>query len=99
MITIDPNNISYTKTNLEEELTDGIVITKRFRSQNEFSLYIEERVTQDKIGYMEAIINYCDEIDIEIASIASMINKNLKEKIKLEAEEQNLLRKRSKLPI
>jgi hypothetical protein len=48
---------------------------------------------------MEAIINYCDEIDIEISSIASMINKNLKEKIKIEAEEQNLLRKRSKLPI
>ena len=81
------------------ELTDGIIITKKFRSSNEFSLYIEEQVLQQSIGCMEAIINYCNEIDIEISTIASLVNKSLKEKIQIEAEEQNLLRKRGRLPL
>ena len=87
------------KNELDQELTDGIIITKRFRSANEFSLYIEEQVSKEEIGYMEAIISYCDEIDIDASSIASLINKQLKEKIKVEAEEQKLFRQRGKLPI
>jgi len=85
---------------LQKELTDSIIITKRFRSPNEFSLYIEEKVQNEKIGYMDAVIQYCSEIDIDIESIAKLINSTLKEKIQLEAEEQNYLKKkRGKLPL
>jgi hypothetical protein len=31
-------------------LTDSLIITKKFRSPNEFSLHIEERVFREKIG-------------------------------------------------
>jgi hypothetical protein len=48
---------------------------------------------------MEAVISYCEEIDIDIENIAGLINKSLKDKIQLEAEEQNFLKKRGKLPI
>lgn len=85
---------------LKKELTDSIIITKRFRSPNEFSLYIEEKVQLEKIGYMDAIIQYCNEIDIDVEAIAKLINQPLKDKIQVEAEEQNYLkRKRGKLPI
>jgi len=85
---------------LKKELTDSIIITKRFRSSNEFSLYIEEKVQLEKIGYMDAIIQYCNEIDIDVEAIAKLINQPLKDKIQVEAEEQNYLkRKRGKLPI
>jgi hypothetical protein len=81
------------------EINDSIIITKKFRSPNEFSLYIEEVVQSNKIGYIDAIIRYCDDIDIDIESISKLINKSLKDKIQIEAEENNYLRKTAKLPI
>lgn len=81
------------------EINDSIIITKKFRSPNEFSLYIEEVVQSNKIGYMEAIIKYCNDIDIDIESISKLVNQSLKDKIQIEAEENNYLRKRAKLPI
>jgi hypothetical protein len=83
----------------KQELTDAVIITKRFRSPNEFSLHIEERVLRERIGYMDAVIQYCNEIDIDIESVANLINKSLKDKIRVEAEEQNYMRKQGKLPI
>lgn len=80
-------------------INDALIITKKFRSANEFSLYIEERVVKEKIGYMDAIINYCNTVDIDISSVASLVNQSLKDKIQLEAEENNMLKKRGKLPI
>lgn len=83
----------------EKELTDAFVITKRFRSSNEFSIYIDEMVVKYKITYMEAIINYCNEIDIDIESIGNLVNSKLKEKIQVEAEQANLMKPRGHLPI
>ena len=80
-------------------LTDSLIITKKFRSPNEFSLHIEERVFREKIGYMDAVIQYCTEVDIDIESISKLINQSLKDKIQTEAEDQNYLKKRGKLPL
>ena len=80
-------------------LTDSLIITKKFRSPNEFSLHIEERVFREKIGYMDAVIKYCTEVDIDIESISKLINQSLKDKIQTEAEDQNYLKKRGKLPL
>jgi len=88
-----------TETYKIEELTDGLVITKRFRSPNEFSLYIENRVISDKIGYMDAIIQYCNDIDIDVEAVANLINQSLRDKIQVEAEEQNYMKPRGKLPL
>jgi len=80
-------------------LTDTLIITKKFRSPNEFSLYIEERVAKEKIGYMDAVIQYCGEVDIDVESISKLINQSLKDKIQIEAEEGNYFKKRGKLPL
>ena len=83
----------------EEALTDALIITKRFRSPNEFSLYIEEKVLQESISYMDAVIGYCNDIDIDVESVTKLINQSLKDKIQNEAEEQNYMRPRGKLPL
>jgi hypothetical protein len=83
----------------KQELTDAVIITKRFRSPNEFSLHIEERVIKERIGYMDAVIQYCAEIDIDVESVAGLINQSLKDKIRVEAEENNYIRKKGKLPL
>ena len=45
-------------TDEHEQLTDALVITKRFRSPTEFSLYIDEQVSTFKITYMDACLLY-----------------------------------------
>jgi hypothetical protein len=82
-----------------DEINDSFLITKRFRSPTEFSIYIEERVSRERIGYMDAIIDYCHTNDVAIESISKLVTVSLKEKIQLEAEEANLMNPRGKLPI
>lgn len=82
-----------------KQLTDALVITKRFRSPNEFAIYIDELVARTKFTYMEAVINYCNEMDIEVDSIGSLINQKLKEKIQIEAEQANMMKPRGQLPL
>ena len=77
---------------IEYILTDSLIITKKFRSPNEFSLYIEEKVTKEKVGYMDAI-------DIDIESISKLINQSLRDKVQNEAEDQNYFKRRGKLPL
>jgi hypothetical protein len=71
-------------------------------NSKEFSLIIE-KVVKDKrpISYMDAIIWYCEQNNIEIETTSRLISKNLKEKIQLEAMNANMLKveKGGKLPI
>lgn len=41
---------------------------------------------------MDAIVLYCDENEIDISTVKSMVSKSLKEKIKAEAERLNMLK-------
>tara|TARA_R100001591_G_C4253758_1_gene157878 strand:+ start:33 stop:284 length:252 start_codon:yes stop_codon:yes gene_type:complete len=81
------------------EFNDSILITKRFRSPTEFSLYIEERVSKERLGYMDAIIDYCYHNSVDIENIGNLVTPSLKEKIQLEAEEANMMRPKGKLPV
>ena len=71
-------------------------------NSKEFSLIIEG-VVKDKrpISYMDAIIWYCEENDIEIETTSRLISKSLKEKIQVEAMNANMLKidKVGKLPV
>jgi len=82
-----------------KDLTDTMVITKRFRSPNEFSIFIDEMVNRLSITYMDAVISYCEEKDIEIDNIGFLINQKLREKIQVEAEISNLMKPRGHLPV
>ena len=81
------------------EFNDSILITKRFRSPTEFSLYIEDRVSKERLGYMDAIIDYCYHNSVDIENIGNLVTPSLKEKIQLEAEEANMMRPKGKLPV
>ena len=65
----------------------------------DISLTIEEIVKKKSITYMEAILEYTNEVDGEIEMIAKMLNKSIKDKIELEAQELNMFKKSAKLPI
>ena len=71
-------------------------------NSKEFSLIIEG-VVKDKrpITYMDAIIWYCDQNQIEVESVGRLISKALKEKIQVEASKANLIKieQTGKLPV
>ena len=71
-------------------------------NSKEFSLIIEG-VVKDKrpITYMDAIIWYCEQNQIEVESVGRLISKALKEKIQVEASKANLIKveQAGKLPV
>ena len=64
-----------------------------------FSLLIEQIVQTKNISYMDACLEYCKEKEIEPNSIARLVNKSLKQKIQMEAEELHFLPKTNSLPV
>ena len=50
---------------------------------------------------MDAVLHYCENNNLDTGAINTLINKSLKEKLKLEAENLNLIQKSDtgKLPI
>jgi len=61
-------------------------------NSKEFSLKIENMVKEKKCTYMEAVILYCEELEIDPATAKPLISKSLKEKIKLEATNLKMLK-------
>ena len=53
------------------------------------------------MNYIDAIVYFCDNNNIDVESVPKLISKPLKEKIKYEASELNFLKRssRAKLPI
>lgn len=72
---------------------------KMFKNTNEFSLYIESLVVEKRISHMDAVLLYCEQNFIDPEDISGMINKNLKQKIELNAIESNYLPKKGSLDI
>jgi hypothetical protein len=71
-------------------------------NSKEFSLIIEGVVKDKKpISYMDAILWYCEQNQIEVESVGRLISKSLKEKIQVEASKANLIKipETGKLPI
>ena len=54
-------------------------------NSKKFGLIIEGIVKEKRIPYMDAVLQYCEDNDIDTATIGPLINKSLKEKIKIEA--------------
>jgi hypothetical protein len=65
----------------------------------QFSVMIEQMAEKQKVGLMDAICHHCKETGLEVEVAATLISSALKAKIKEEAQELNLIKKSSKLPI
>lgn len=64
-----------------------------------FSTMIEELVVEKNLQYMDAIVWWCEQNDMEIETAAKLVNSLIKDKIKREAEDLNFLEKSARLPI
>jgi hypothetical protein len=65
----------------------------------QFSEDIEKNSIDKRIGFMDAIMEYCNNTGLEVEVAATLLTSSLKSKIKEEAQSLNLLKKTAKLPI
>ena len=65
----------------------------------QFSMMIEQMAVEQKLGLMDTICHHCKESGLEVEVAATLISSALKAKIKEEAQNLNLIKKSSKLPI
>jgi hypothetical protein len=66
---------------------------------SDFSLLIETISTDKRISKMEAILWHCEQTGLEVDVASKLLTSALKVKIRDEAQELNLLKRTSKLPI
>ncbi len=67
------------------------------RLEKEFSKRVETHVSKNNRGYLEAVVEVCEEYQIEPELASKYLSKPIKEKIRVEGEERNLLPKTPKL--
>ena len=63
-----------------------------------FSMEIERLVKTSNglITYVEAVVTYCQENDIELETVPKLLSKPLKERLRHEAQRFNFIKKTSK---
>lgn len=64
-----------------------------------FAVEIENIVNKYDITYMDAVLQYCSENELEPEFVSGVITQPLKEKIALEAQKLNFLPKTATLPL
>lgn len=96
------NNSFYKHSPRVEESFDQIIEDK-FMTAAKFSMEVEEIVKSNHGGlsYIDAILVYCEQHDIEIESVSKLISKPLKEKLKVDAQRMNFMKptSRARLPL
>ena len=93
------NSSPTSSESMEKEVND--LIKEKFLDQTKFTSDVEQLVLNSELNYIEAIISYCEDNNIEFESVGKLIAKPLKDKLKAEATELNYLKRtsRSKLPL
>ncbi len=80
---------------MENELEKAL--ENKFFCPSRFAQEIENLVQINiEMNYIDAIIYFCEENNIDLESVPKLISKPLKEKIKYEAMELNFLKKTSR---
>lgn len=65
----------------------------------DFSMLIEELTLRLKCDYLDAILHHCKSTSLEVEVASTLLSSSLKSKIREQAENNNQLKKSSRLPI
>ena len=85
-------NLPMSKDNLND------ILEEKFMTAAKFSMEIENlmKISNGTMNYIECIIHYCTENNIEIETVSKLISKPLKEKLKYDAQRLNFMKRSSK---
>lgn len=81
-------------------VTDEYLVTKQFKTSADFSQHIEKEAARTNTGFIDTVVTYCNKTGIEVESVKKLLTTSLKDKIRVEAQELNLIKgeKSGKLP-
>ncbi len=66
----------------------------------EFSFRIEKLVSETGLLYMDAVVHYCDQNELEVEVAAKLCNIQIKNRIESEAADLNMMKEKiSRLPL
>jgi len=82
-------------------MTESEVEELPIKTSESFAKEVEEIVWMEDCSYMDAILKYCSDNDLEIETVAEVVKKNgnLKALVYEDAEKLNYVRKVTRLPI
>ena len=75
-----------------------VEVTTQHQPQ-QFAVGVENYVKQHEVSYIDAVLGYSDEQEIEMDIVPKLINPTLKQKLEAEARSLNLLPKIRALPV
>ena len=70
-----------------------------FLNQVTFQEAIENNAKAKRINFLESVIDYCNNNEIDPEDIAPLISSNLKDKIRQNAMDNGYMKKTAQLPI
>ncbi len=65
----------------------------------DLNLTIENIVQDKELSYMDAVLYHAQSLELEPEAMAKMLNQTIKDKIEVEAQSLNMLKKTAKLPL
>ena len=65
----------------------------------DLNLTIENIVQEKELSYMDAVLYHAQILELEPEAMAKMLNQSIKDKIEVEAQSLNMLKKTAKLPL
>ena len=65
----------------------------------DLNLTVEQIVKDKELSYMDAVLYHAQSLELEPEAMAKMLNQSIKDKIEVEAQSLNMLKKTSKLPL
>ena len=92
------NYLNLTSRNLlgvrmpKEQLDDKFLTPTKFSAEIERLVHTSEGL----ISYIEAVVTYCQENEIELETVPKLVSKPLKERLKHEAQRLNYIKASSK---
>ena len=72
------------------------VIESKFLTPAKFAQEIESLVASEHVNYIDAIVMYCEDHKLEVESVAKLVTKTLKERLKNDAINLNFMKRSSK---
>ena len=70
-----------------------------FTTSKTFTIAIENIAKEKNLNHMEAVLYYAEKSELEPEAMAKMLNQSIKDKIEVEAQSLNMLKKTAKLPL
>jgi|TARA_B110000908_G_C10186924_1_gene418443 hypothetical protein len=64
---------------------------KQFLNKSEFSIMVERSVHEKRVSYIDAIVDICNDNQIELEDVGKYVNSIVKDKIEAEARSLNCL--------